>query len=80
MYSYTYYVYIMTNKRNGTLYTGMTNHLFQRVYDHKQGAGSVFTKKYGINKLVYFEETDDVGAAIHRENRSKNGVEHGKLP
>jgi len=61
----------MTNKRNGTLYTGVTNNLFQRVYDHKQGTGSVFTKKYNLKSLVYYEETDDIGAAIHREKQLK---------
>ncbi len=61
-----YYVYIMTN-RSGTLYTGVTNDLARRVCEHKEGTGSRFTAKYRLTRLLYFEETRDVHAALARE-------------
>jgi putative endonuclease len=67
----TYYVYILASKRNGTLYIGITNDLARRVYEHKSGLIKGFTKKYSVNKLVYFESTNDVNAAILREKRLK---------
>ena len=67
----TYYVYILASKRNGTLYTGITNDLARRVIEHKSGLIKGFTKKYSVNKLVYFESTNDVNAAILREKRLK---------
>jgi len=67
----TYYVYILTDKRNGTLYIGATNNLEERMFDHKNGTGSIFTKKYKVTNLMYYEETDDIGAAIHREKQLK---------
>ena len=67
----TYYVYILASKRNGTLYIGMTNDLLRRIYEHKQGIIEGFTKKYNVNKLVYFEETNDVNVAIERERQLK---------
>ena len=66
-----YYVYILASKRNGTLYIGVTNDLQRRVYEHKQGRVECFTEKYGVNLLVYFEETPDVNAAIAREKQLK---------
>ena len=68
---YEYYVYIMTNKPNGVLYVGMTDNLFRRVQEHKNGIGGFFTSKYKLDKLVYFESTDDVAVAIWREKRLK---------
>ncbi len=65
-----YYVYIMSNKR-GTLYTGVTNDLEQRVYQHKNKLIEGFTKRYNITQLVYFESSDDVTAAIAREKQIK---------
>ena len=62
-----YYVYTMTNKRNTVLYTGVTNDLKRRVYEHKEKLVEGFTKKYNITKLVYYEVTDDVRSAILRE-------------
>ncbi len=65
-----YYIYIMTNKSK-TLYTGVTNNLLRRVYEHKTKNIKGFTKKYNITKLVYYEETDDVSIAIAREKEIK---------
>jgi putative endonuclease len=66
-----YYVYIMTN-RSGTLYTGMTNDLRRRVWQHKQKLVEGFTKRYNITRLVYYEETPDVDGAIAREKQIKS--------
>lgn len=71
----TYYIYILASKRNGTLYIGITNNLIRRVYEHKAGIIEGFTKKYSVNKLVYFEYTNDVNAAILREKRIENQVD-----
>ena len=57
----------MTNKYNTVLYTGVTNDLQRRILEHKSGKGSAFTSKYNIKKLVYFEVTNDISAAIARE-------------
>ena len=62
-----YWVYILCSKRNGTLYIGVTNNLLRRVYEHKEQLISGFTKKYDINKLVYFEEFSEMYEAICRE-------------
>ena len=67
----SFYVYILTNTRDGTLYTGITNNLIRRVYEHKSGEIEGFAKKYKTNKLVHFEETPDVQSAITREKRIK---------
>jgi putative endonuclease len=66
----SYYVYIMTS-RSDTLYTGVTNDLQRRAYEHKQKLLDGFTKKYNIDMLAYYEETDDVEAAIRREKQIK---------
>ena len=67
-----YYVYILTNKHNTVLYTGVTNDLRKRVYEHKNhlDKGS-FTAQYNVEKLVYFEVTSDVKVAIEREKQIK---------
>jgi putative endonuclease len=65
-----YYVYIMTSP-SGTLYTGTTNNLKRRVYEHKHKLIEGFTQKYNVTRLVYFEETGDVSAAIAREKQIK---------
>ena len=74
----TYYVYIMTN-RSGTLYTGMTNDLKRRVYIHKQKLVEGFTKKYRIDRLLYFEETSSVESAIAREKQIKSWSREKKV-
>ncbi len=67
----TYYVYIVSNWNNRVLYTGMTNNLLRRMYEHKNKLVDGFTKKYNINKLVCYETTNDVNAAIAREKEIK---------
>jgi putative endonuclease len=66
-----YYIYILTNKKNGTLYIGVTNNLTRRIYEHRNGTIKGFTKKYNLNKLVYFEQLNDISFAILREKRLK---------
>ena len=66
-----YYVYLLTNWNNKVLYTGVTNNLERRLYEHKNGLVDGFTKKYHVHKLIYFEYTDDVLAAIAREKQIK---------
>ena len=66
-----YYVYLLTNWNNKVMYVGMTNNLERRLYEHKNKLVNGFTKKYNINKLVYFEETSDVNAALSREKEIK---------
>ena len=69
----TYYVYILTNKNKTVLYTGVTRDLVRRVYEHKTHADpNSFTAKYKIDRLVYFEDTSDVEAAIEREKQIKS--------
>ena len=68
-----YYVYILTNKNNTVLYTGMTNDLIRRVHEHKNNADpKSFTAKYKAHKLIYFEQTSDVDSAIEREKQIKS--------
>lgn len=68
-----YYVYILTNKNNNVLYTGVTRDLIRRVYEHREHViKDSFTAKYNVTKLVYFEETCDVKAAIQREKQIKS--------
>jgi predicted GIY-YIG superfamily endonuclease len=72
-------VYIMTNKRNGTLYTGVTSDLIKRVYQHKEGVADGFTKKYQCKQLVYYEQFEEVITAIMREKQIKAGSRKKKL-
>ena len=74
-----YYVYILFNKRNGTLYIGITNNLVKRVWQHKNKLADSFTKKYGVDKLGYYEVCDDINNAIAREKQLKGGNRKNKL-
>ena len=75
----TYWVYILANKRNGTLYTGVTNDLARRVWQHRTGDGAAFTRAYGLTKLVHAEPFDDIGLAIETEKRLKKWRRAWKL-
>ena len=69
----------MTNAHNTVLYTGVTNSLARRVYEHRNGLGGIFTKKYNIQKLVYYEVGDDVNAVIAREKQIIGGSRKKKV-
>ena len=69
----------MTNKRNKVLYTGVTGDLIKRVYEHKEKLTKGFTKKYNVNKLVYYEVFDDIANAISREKQIKAGTREKKI-
>jgi putative endonuclease len=74
-----YYVYIMTNKDDNVLYTGVTNDLKRRVYEHKNKLAEGFTKKYNVIKLVYYEVFEDIENAILREKQIKGGPRRKKV-
>ncbi len=74
-----YFVYMMTNKNNTVIYTGVTNDLQRRVYEHKQKLIDGFTKKYNIVKLVYYETFYDSYNAISREKQIKAGSRQNKI-
>lgn len=74
-----FYVYILTSKRNGTLYVGVTSNLVKRIWEHKNKLVEGFSKRYGIDKLVYYEQFRDVESAIKREKRLKNYNRRWKL-
>ena len=73
------YVYILASKRNGTLYIGVTNDLSRRVWEHREGLGGGFTKRYGVKMLVYYETFESIGDAIVREKVMKHWVRRWKL-
>ena len=74
-----YYIYILTNKNNTVLYTGVTNDLIRRVYEHKEKLIKGFTKRYNVHKLVYCEILDDINDAIIREKQIKAGSRPKKI-
>ncbi len=74
----TYSVYIMSSMSR-TLYTGVTNDLDRRVFEHKEGRPGSFTARYQVNRLVYFEEFGDIGEAIAREKEIKKMTRRGKV-
>ncbi|MBI5620331.1 GIY-YIG nuclease family protein [Candidatus Gottesmanbacteria bacterium] len=74
-----YFVYIATNPTNTVLYTGVTNHLGRRIFEHKFHFGSSFTTKYNITKLVYYEIFTDIREAILREKQIKAGSRKKKI-
>ena len=71
MRDHNYYVYIITTQNNKVMYIGVTNDLERRLYEHKHKIIDGFTKRYNINKLVYYEYTEDVYSAIEREKQLK---------
>ena len=78
---HNYYIYIMTNKMNTVVYTGITNNLARRVWEHKnsQQNSKSFTSRYKLTKLIYYEWFDNVESAIYREKQIKAGSRKQKL-
>ena len=74
-----FYVYMMTNERNTVLYTGVTNDLKRRAFEHREGLCEGFTKRYRVRKLVYYEIAENPYAAISREKQIKGGSRADKL-
>ncbi|MDO8240427.1 MAG: GIY-YIG nuclease family protein [Candidatus Moranbacteria bacterium] len=74
-----YCVYILTNQTNRVLYVGVTSNLPKRIYEHKNKLADGFTKKYNVDKLVYFEQGEDVSSALHREKQLKKWKRAWKL-
>ena len=74
-----YCVYIMTNSNHTVLYTGVPNDLARRVYEHKNGIGSAFVKRYNVHNLVYYEIGNDIHSAIAREKQIKAGSREKKI-
>ncbi len=74
-----YYVYILASERNGTLYTGITNNITRRIYEHKNDLNQGFTRKYKIHRLVYYEIFNDSYNAIAREKAIKKWKREWKL-
>jgi len=74
-----FFVYIMANKRNGTVYIGMTNNLQRRVHEHREGLIKGFTRRYGLKMIVYYEVYDSVASAIQRETNLKRWHRKSKL-
>lgn len=75
----SYCVYILANKPNGVLYIGVTNDLIRRILEHKEGKVPGFTKKYDCKTLVWFDTTNDVGAAIMKEKQIKKWKRDWKI-
>ncbi|OGT05931.1 MAG: endonuclease [Gammaproteobacteria bacterium GWF2_41_13] len=75
----TFYVYMLANKRNGTLYVGVTSNLVQRIWQHRGSFVEGFTEKYDVKKLVYYEKHDNAESAIRREKRLKEWKRKWKL-
>jgi putative endonuclease len=75
----TYFIYILTDKTNGVLYNGMTNNLMRRIWEHKAKLIGGFTKKYNVNKLIYFESFNHPSDAINREKQIKAGSRKKKI-
>ncbi|MDD4355910.1 MAG: GIY-YIG nuclease family protein [Smithellaceae bacterium] len=74
-----FHVYIVTNKNNAVLYTGVTNDLNRRVFEHKNKLLDSFTKKYNVDKLVFYEVYEDINNAIAREKQIKGGSRAKKI-
>ena len=74
-----YFVYILTNKYRTTFYIGVTNNLSRRIGEHADSVGSIFTQKYNLTDLVYYEEFNEVHQAIAREKQLKNWKKEWKI-
>ena len=74
-----YYVYILFNKRNGTLYVGVTSDIVKRVWEHKNKVEEGFTQRYSVDKLGYYEISNDINTAIMREKQLKAGNRKKKI-
>jgi len=75
----SYYIYLLASKKNGTLYVGITNDLIHRVWQHKNNVHEGFTKKYQVHNLVWYESTNDVDVALHREKQIKKWRRQWKI-
>ena len=75
----TFYVYVLCNKRNGTLYTGVTSDLIKRVYEHRNNLTDGFTRKYNVHRLVWYEPHASIESAINREKQIKKWNRAWKL-
>ena len=75
----SFYVYILANRRNGTLYIGVTSDLLKRVWEHKNKFAEGFTERYDVNKLVYYEQFRDAESALRKEKRLKKYNRKWKL-
>jgi len=75
----SYFVYILASRKNGTLYVGVTSDLLGRVWQHKNKIEDGFTKRYGVDRLVYYEQTEDVRSALSREKQLKNWKREWKM-
>ena len=75
----SFWVYILANHSGGTLYVGVTNDLVRRIYEHREGLAEGFTKRYGIKRLVYFENHGTAQAAIQREKNIKHWPREWKI-
>jgi putative endonuclease len=73
------YVYIISNRRDGTLYTGVTGNLSRRIWEHREGVIDGFSKRYGLKRLVYYEPYDDIRSALQREKNLKHWPRAWKL-
>jgi len=73
------YTYIITNKRRGTLYIGVTSNIIKRIYEHKHGLFDGFSKKYNLKKLVYYDTFENIKEAISREKQLKNWHREWKI-
>ena len=73
------FVYIITNKKRGTLYTGVTSNLADRIYKHKNKLTKGFSSRYNLDKLVYYEIFEDIAEAIYRESKIKHFLRQRKI-
>ncbi len=79
MREYSFFVYLLASRRNGTLYCGVTNDIVRRVHEHREGQAESFTQKHGVSRLVWFERHSDIKAAILREKQIKKWNRNWKI-